>query len=102
LFYKSSEGIIAPPQPRRLRRNKTPSILIERNKSFQKRFIEMYGNDCNIPYFKWQKSFRDHTIRDQKDFNNHLSYISQNAVKHELVQEPEQWPWMWIEGESII
>jgi hypothetical protein len=42
----------------------------------------------------------DHLIRDQEDFNHHLSYIYQNALKHKLVQKPEHWRWMWIEGLS--
>jgi putative transposase len=41
---------------------------------------------------------RDHIIRDEKDYRNHLAYIYHNAIKHGYVQEPEQWKWMWIEG----
>ena len=41
----------------------------------------------------WQDRYYDHVIRDERDFENHLDYIHYNAVKHQLVQRPEDWPW---------
>ena len=41
----------------------------------------------------WQDRYQDHAIRDNRDFENHLNYIHYNAVKHKLVQKPEDWPW---------
>jgi REP element-mobilizing transposase RayT len=52
----------------------------------------------DLPYFRWQKSFRDHIIRDQRDFDNHIQYIYNNAVKHKLAKSPHLWPWMWVES----
>jgi len=52
----------------------------------------------NPRLFRWQKSFRDHIIRNGRDFDNHLDYIYNNAVKHGLADEPEHWPWMWVHG----
>ena len=51
-----------------------------------------------IPSFRWQKSFHDHIIRNEKDFYKHLNYIWGNAVKHGLAKEPEDWKWVWILG----
>lgn len=39
----------------------------------------------------WQRRFWEHTIRDEKDFNNHLNYIHYNPVKHHLVSCPHLW-----------
>jgi REP element-mobilizing transposase RayT len=65
---------------------------------FRRRFLDIYGPNHNIPYFKWQKSFRDHIIRDDNDFSNHLDYVFNNALKHGLVKESEEWTWMWVES----
>ena len=32
----------------------------------------------------WQKSFYDHIIRDQRDYEEHLRYIEENPLKWEL------------------
>jgi REP element-mobilizing transposase RayT len=52
----------------------------------------------SFPAFRWQKSFLDHIIRDEEDYLNHLEYIYNNAVKHGLVTDAEQHPFMWIIG----
>lgn len=57
----------------------------------RRRFIDTYDPNHNIPYFKWQKSFRDHVIRSDKDHSNHLEYIFNNALKHGLIEKPEKW-----------
>ena len=54
-----------------------------KNKSHQKR------NEVEI----WQRRFWEHTIRDEKDYENHLDYIHYNPVKHGLVKSPKDWPW---------
>jgi hypothetical protein len=54
---------------------------------YRQRILDTYGPNHNIPYFKWQKSFRDHIIRGNNDFSNHLEYIFNNAMKHGLVQD---------------
>ena len=40
----------------------------------------------------WQRRFWEHTIRDEKDFDNHLDYIHANPVHHRLVTRPQDWP----------
>jgi REP element-mobilizing transposase RayT len=37
-----------------------------------------------IPKFKWQKSYHDHIIRSRQDFYNHLKYIQNQWIKHDL------------------
>ena len=39
----------------------------------------------------WQRRFWEHTIRDEKDFAQHLDYIHYNPVKHNLVSCPHLW-----------
>ena len=54
----------------------------------RRRFIEQYGENHNIPKFKWNKSYHDHIVRNEKDFQNQWHYIMYNFTKHEL---PENW-----------
>lgn len=44
----------------------------------------------------WQRRFWEHCIRDEADFNGHLTYCWGNPVKHGLVQNPVDWPWSSI------
>ena len=39
----------------------------------------------------WQKRFYEHTIRDEKDWLDKVSYMKQNAVKHQLVDVWDDW-----------
>ena len=39
----------------------------------------------------WQRRFWEHTIRDEKDFQQHVDYIHYNPVKHELTTCPHRW-----------
>jgi len=39
----------------------------------------------------WQKRFYEHTIRDEKDWLEKISYIKSNAVKHKLVDIWSDW-----------
>jgi len=65
---------------------------------FHRLFMNTHGPNHLFPKFKWQKSFRDHLIRNRMDLENHISYIRNNPVKHELVKVSEDWPWMWVHG----
>jgi putative transposase len=40
----------------------------------------------------WQRRFWEHTIRDERDLNNHIDYIHFNPVKHGHVASPADWP----------
>ena len=41
----------------------------------------------------WQKRFYEHTIRNQREFRDHVVYIHMNPVKHGLAKRPIDWPW---------
>ena len=64
----------------------------------RQRFMATKVPNQSSPQFKWQKSFHDHIIRDARDYDNHVAYIYNNAAKHHLVEDPADWPWMWVEG----
>ena len=54
-------------------------------REFKNKFIKKYGQDQDIfPKFRWQKSFRDHYIRNHKDFDEHVKYIYNNPFKHKI------------------
>ena len=39
----------------------------------------------------WQRRYREHTIRDDRDFAAHMDY-THYPVKHGLVAHPADWP----------
>jgi len=39
----------------------------------------------------WQRRFWEHTIRNEKDWRNHIDYIHYNPVKHGYVNHPNNW-----------
>jgi len=39
----------------------------------------------------WQKKYYEHTIRNEKDFLEKVAYIHHNPIKHELVEEINEW-----------
>jgi len=41
----------------------------------------------------WQRQFLDHIIRKDEDYKQHIYYIHNNAVKHGLVEQPEDYLW---------
>ena len=45
----------------------------------------------------WQDESFDHVLRQQESFNEKLEYIRQNPVRRRLVENPEDYPWLWIE-----
>ena len=54
-------------------------------KELKQKFIKKYGQNQNaFPKFRWQKSFRDHYIRNHKDFDEHVKYIYNNPFKHKI------------------
>jgi putative transposase len=40
----------------------------------------------------WQRRFWEHTIRDDRDLDNHINYVHYNPVKHGYVDEAAKWP----------
>lgn len=43
-----------------------------------------YNPKRQIKKFKWQRSFNDHIIRNDADFKNHVEYIANQWIKHNL------------------
>ncbi|MBN2096033.1 transposase [Candidatus Peregrinibacteria bacterium] len=60
------------------------------------RFHQKYPTDHPFPPFQWQKSFHDHIIRNDHDFDYHMEYIQYNPVKHGL---PNGWPYVFTNPE---
>ena len=54
---------------------------------------EKIEKDRRGEYRLWQKRFWEHTIRDDADFESHLSYIHFNPVKHGHVDQVRDWPY---------
>ncbi|MCF7794321.1 MAG: transposase [Candidatus Cloacimonetes bacterium] len=69
-------------------------VIQTRNK-----FLEKHGKYHNLPKFKWQKSFHDHIIRNQKDLANHWNYTMNNFLKHGL---PENWQYTGLNYPELI
>jgi REP element-mobilizing transposase RayT len=67
-------------------------------KNLKKQFLRK-NNPHEFPQFKWQKSFHDHAIRDEKDLENHFNYTVNNFRKHDL---PENWKWNSGNFEEMI
>ena len=42
----------------------------------------------------WQRRFWEHHIRDDADFAAHMDYCRINPVKHGLVDDPQDWPYI--------
>ena len=51
-------------------------------------FLQNHPNQNPFPMFKWQKSYYDHYIRNDKDFAYHWEYIKRNPEKHKM---PRGW-----------
>jgi putative transposase len=41
----------------------------------------------------WHRRYWEHTIRDERDLNNHIDYVHWNPVKHGLVSAVKDWPY---------
>lgn len=68
---------------------------LSRLAGLQSKFFSANNNDNTRVRFKWQSSFRDHLIREEKDYLNHLNYILKQPVKHQLPGRR----WYWIIGQ---
>jgi len=69
-------------------------------KQIKNQFISKYDNlQFDIPEFRWQQSFRDHVIRNEKDFLEHLNYIIFNCIKHGIYNDEMTYKWSGINPE---
>jgi putative transposase len=67
-----------------------PRLRIPEKIYYLKRYYKI--NSKLFPKFRWQKSFHDHYIRNDRDFNNHLWYIWKNPEKHGLTKNFDKYP----------
>jgi putative transposase len=44
------------------------------------------------PFDVWERSFKEHRIKDEEDYIHHQHYIEQNPVRANLNPTPEQFP----------
>ena len=73
------------------------SLRWRKIKSYFTRALKSKGilipKDRRGEHHLWRRRFWEHTIRDEKDFENHVDYIHYNPVKHALVKKIYQWPY---------
>ncbi|MBI5414187.1 transposase [Candidatus Peregrinibacteria bacterium] len=92
--YQPPEGAMAPSRlhgDNNMRESDTASCRLQMDTKisiFQTAFLQKNGHHHSFPNFQWQKSFHDHVIRGDEDFENHVEYTIYNFVKHGL---PENW-----------
>ncbi len=71
-----------------------PTIALERAMQFIKggfshRFMKETGSKMEI----WERSFTNHRVRDESDYEQHRRYIHLNPVRVGLVETPRDYPY---------
>ena len=53
------------------------------------------GISCNEQgeYNLWQRRYWEHTLRNERDLQQHMDYVYYNPVKHGWVRQVAQWPY---------
>jgi len=46
--------------------------------------------------FHWQENYFDHRLRNSESVRQKAEYILANPVRAELVEQAEDWPYVWI------
>ena len=62
----------------------------------QNQFHKNHPTKNPHPRFQWQKSYHDHYIRNDSDFDYHWEYIEWNPEKHNM---PNNWKYVFINDE---
>jgi putative transposase len=70
-----------------------PTVALERAMQFVKggfsyRLTRATGSRMEV----WERSFTNHRIRDDADYEKHRSYVRMNPVRAGLVERPEDYP----------
>jgi putative transposase len=60
-------------------------------KSLRKEMALLYGNRKGEQR-DWQRRFWEHAIRDERDLENHFTYIHANPVRHGYAKTIDEWP----------
>ena len=74
-----------------------PKILHAIKYNFSKRFYDNEFTEQSSSRYKrkirpiWQKRYYEHTIRDEKDYLRCLEYIRTNPIKHNYIENEEEW-----------
>jgi REP-associated tyrosine transposase len=71
-----------------------PTLALERAMQFIKggyshRFMKETGSRMEI----WERSFTNHRVRDEADYEKHRVYIQLNPVRAGLVTRPQDYPY---------
>ncbi len=71
-----------------------PTIALERAMQFIKggfshRFMKETGSKMEI----WERSFTNHRVRDESDYEQHRRYIHLNPVRAGFVETPRDYPY---------
>ena len=102
--FAHPEGAVGPPRRRgsgigKPKKNefieKIDNYILELKTQFNQ------NHSCQNPFtqtclpegrFQWQKSYHDHYIRNDNDFDYHIDYIIWNPVKHNI---PDDWGYIF-------
>jgi REP element-mobilizing transposase RayT len=74
------------------------STLVERVDSFKGYTTYLHRKHTKLP-FLWQPGFHDREIRNRREYEAVWNYIVRNPVAAELVEEPEDWPYLYVAQE---
>lgn len=44
----------------------------------------------------WQNTYYDRAIRNEEELYRTITYIQENPVKAGYVEEPGEWPWLYV------
>jgi putative transposase len=70
----------------------TPSENVSLEKAMQ--YIKGgFSFQIKSPFDVWERSFKEHRIKDEQDYIHHLHYIEQNPVRAGLSPTAEQFPY---------
>lgn len=73
----------------------------DRVRELKRVFQQEVSDVDDFPKFKWQKSYHDHYIRNERDFDKHKSYIYMNPQKHG-VADAEEYTYVYTNYPDII
>ena len=63
---------------------------------------EGFSFQLKSPFDVWERSFKEHRIKDKQDYTHHLRYIEQNPVRANLSPTAEQFPYSSASSQQQI
>ncbi|MFZ3211886.1 MAG: transposase [Terriglobales bacterium] len=70
-----------------------PTLTLERAMQFIKGGFSYRVGKTRPNLMVWEKSFTNHRIRDERDYQQHREYIHQNPVRRHLAQDASEFPY---------